>query len=60
MTALPLAPASEFAIAGWLPARIIAVHTPEAHSSRVLRAVIAMNLHWLHRGTVLPLCEPTD
>jgi hypothetical protein len=60
MTALPLAPASEFAIAGWLPARLTAARIQADHSSRVLRAVIAMNLHWLHRGTVLPLCEPKD
>jgi hypothetical protein len=60
MTASPLALASGFATAGWLPARLVAVHTPEAHSSRVLRAMPAMSLRWLHRGTVLPLYEPKD
>ncbi len=60
MTASPHAPASEFATAGWLPAQLTAVHTPEAHSSHALRAMLAMNLHWLHHGIVLPLCEPKD
>jgi hypothetical protein len=60
MTASPLALASGFATAGWLPVRLTAVHTPGAHSSRFLRAMPAMSLHWLHHGTVLPLCEPKD
>jgi hypothetical protein len=60
MTASPLAPASGFATAGWLPARLVAVHTPEAHSSRALRAMLATQMRWLHRGTVLPLYKPTD
>jgi hypothetical protein len=60
MTASPLALASGFATAGWLPAQLTATHTPEAHSSRALRAALAMNLRWLHRGIVLPLYESTD
>jgi hypothetical protein len=60
MTASPLAPASGFAIAGWLLAQLTAVHTPGAHSSRALRAMLAMSLRWLHHGTVLPLYESTD
>jgi hypothetical protein len=60
MTALPLAPASGFATAGWLPAQLTATHTPKAHSSHALRAMLAMSLRWLHHGTVLPLYESTD
>jgi hypothetical protein len=60
MTASPLAPASGFATAGWLLAQLTAAHTPEVHSSRALRAMLAMSLRWLHHGTVLPLCEPKD
>jgi hypothetical protein len=60
MTSSPLAPASGFATSGWLPARLAAAHTPATHSSRPWRVVLAMRLHWLHRGIVLPLCEPKD
>ena len=60
MIASPLAPASGSVISGWLPARLAAAHTPTTHSNRLWRVVLAMRLHWLHRGIVLPLCEPKD
>jgi hypothetical protein len=60
MTASPLALASGFATAGWLPAQLTAMHIQADHSSRALRAMPAMSLRWLHHGTVLPLCEPKD
>jgi hypothetical protein len=60
MTASPLALASGFATAGWLPAQLTAARIQANHSSRALRAMLAMNLRWLHHGTVLPLCEPKD
>jgi hypothetical protein len=60
MTASPLAPANGFVISGWLLARLAAAHTPATHSNRLWRVVLAMRLHWLHRGIVLPLCETKD
>lgn len=60
MTASPLAPASGFGTAGWLPAQLTAAHTPKARSNHFWRATPAMQMHWLHRGIVLLLCELTD
>jgi hypothetical protein len=60
MIALLLLPANEFATFGWLPARPGVARTPKVRSNRLWHEALAVRLHWLRHGIVLPLCEPTD